>query len=119
MTDAAAGLHRQCRLPDAFENARKVVGDLTEYEAVEKRDVAVGPGSGKNATRRLKSEIRHRVIKRASPLLSGTLAALFDRRRSQRDAPKRIFHRLIGRDGCRARKAILAPPNRVGNCGQI
>ena len=79
MTDAAAGLHRQCRFLDAVEDARQVIGDFAQDKAVEQRDVTVSAGPGQNPARRLKAEIGHRVVKRRRPLLLLAFAAFFNR----------------------------------------
>ncbi len=98
MADAAAGLHRQRRFFDAVEDARKVVGNFAQDEAVEERHRAFGSGSCQYPASRLKAEVGHGVVKRVRPLLLLALAALFDGRRSRGDTAERILKRLIRRN---------------------
>ena len=119
MPDTTARLHRQRRFLDALENARQIVADFTQHEAVEERYVAVGACARQNSPGRLKPEIGHRLVERARPFLLLTLPALLDGRRCGCNAPERILERLIGSYARRSGKAIFTPPDSVGNRGQI
>jgi hypothetical protein len=60
-------LQRHRGLFQMVENADHIVWNRAHHEAIEQRDVTIGPGSGQNPPGGQKLEIRHRFIEARLP----------------------------------------------------
>src|ERR1051325_6490634 len=95
------------------EDAAHVVRDRAHYEAVEERDLPLGPGAGDDPSGRKKTEIAHRGVKPLGPV--GRV--LLGRGASLRDAAPGILDRAIDRLAGGALQPVLHVPDLLRDRG--